>query len=49
MEVCKQQYYQSFKSTVAETFAKDLDSISKAHLREKEEEVNINTTPVHWS
>lgn len=39
----------ALKSALEKTFAKVLDSISKACLREEEEEVNINTTPGHWS
>ena len=39
----------ALKSGLVKTFAKVLDSISKAHLREKEEEVNISPTPGHWS
>lgn len=39
----------ALKSRLAKTFAKVLDSLSKAHLREKEEEVNISPTPGHWS
>lgn len=39
----------ALKSRLVKTFAKVLNCISKDHLREKEEEVNINPTLGHWS
>lgn len=49
MEGCKQQRYHNFKKQTGKTFAKVLNSISKAHLSEKEEEVRLSQTSGHWS
>lgn len=48
MEGCKQQCYHSFKKQICKTLTNVLNSISKAHLSEKEE-VRISLTSGLWS
>lgn len=49
MEGCKQQCYHSFKKHTGKTFAKVLNSVSKAYLSKKEEEVRISLASGLWS
>lgn len=49
MEGCKQQCYHSSKKQTCKTLTKVLNSISKAYLSKKEEEVRISLTSGLWS